>query len=433
MPKVKVSIAKADNYEEAQAGIRAVMEPLGGFGAFIKDGQSVWLKPNMVRPLPNVPALTDARFMAALIREIKEQTDPSRIVVADAPYRGYPGVKAFNFEGEYSGLKMKETCEKEGAEVIYLDEYKWEKVEIPSAKVLKEAEFSKLRNEVDVIINVPKLKTHVQPGITVALKNWHGFISWPYRRLWHADNLSQKLVDIFKGPGAMPALNIVDGIIGVHEFGPSIAGLPYDSKTIIASPDPVATDAVASYMMGWDDPFQVEMVRIGHYDGVGVGDLNEIEIVGEPIFQFEDWIRPNMDLIAVYPNVNVIVGGLCAGCKSRVKFAMENILKRGLWEEYFEKHDPLTIVCGVGARLPEPSEDVWYVGDCTQFGQKWDEEGNPRFAWDEETVAERRKLLEDPKAVWFRGCPVWFTALSDEIKERVRKAAEAEEKAKAKA
>ena len=31
---VKVSIAKAENYEEAQAGIRAVMEPLGGFGAF---------------------------------------------------------------------------------------------------------------------------------------------------------------------------------------------------------------------------------------------------------------------------------------------------------------------------------------------------------------------------------------------------------------
>ncbi len=421
MAKAKVSIAKAENYEEAQAGIRAVMEPLGGFGAFIKDGQSVWLKPNMVRPLPTVPALTDARFMAALIREIKEQTDPSRIVVADAPFRGYPGVKAFNFEGEYSGLKMKDTVEKEGAEVIYLDEYEWETVEIPDAKVLREVEVSKLRNEVDVIINVPKLKTHVQPGITVALKNWHGFISWKYRRLWHSDNLSQKLVDIFKAQGAMPDLNIVDGIIGVHEFGPSIAGLPYESKTIIASADPVATDAVAAYMMGWDNPFDVEMVRIGDFDGVGVGDISKIEIVGEPLHQLEGWIRPNMKLIAEYPNINVIVGSYCAGCKSRLKFALENILKRGLWPKYFEHHNPLTLVCGVGAKLPEPSEDVLYLGDCIQFDTIFDEEGNPHFGHDEDTVKERKKKLDDPKAIWLKGCPIWFTEISDLIKERVEK------------
>ncbi len=421
MAKAKVSIAKAENYEEAQAGIRAVMEPLGGFNAFIKDGQSVWLKPNMVRPLPTVPALTDARFMAALIREIKEQTDPSRIVVADAPFRGYPGVKAFNFEGEYSGLKMKDTVEKEGAEVIYLDEYEWETVEIPDAKVLREVEVSKLRNEVDVIINVPKLKTHVQPGITVALKNWHGFISWKYRRLWHSDNLSQKLVDIFKAQGAMPDLNIVDGIIGVHEFGPSIAGLPYESKTIIASADPVATDAVAAYMMGWDNPFDVEMVRIGDFDGVGVGDISKIEIVGEPLHQLEGWIRPNMKLIAEYPNINVIVGSYCAGCKSRLKFALENILKRGLWPKYFEHHNPLTLVCGVGAKLPEPSEDVLYLGDCIQFDTIFDEEGNPHFGHDEDTVKERKKKLDDPKAIWLKGCPIWFTEISDLIKERVEK------------
>jgi len=421
MAKAKVSIAKAENYEEAQAGIRAVMEPLGGFNAFIKDGQSVWLKPNMVRPLPTVPALTDARFMAALIREIKEQTDPSRIVVADAPFRGYPGEKAFNFEGEYSGLKMKDTVEKEGAEVIYLDEYEWETVEIPDAKVLREVEVSKLRNEVDVIINVPKLKTHVQPGITVALKNWHGFISWKYRRLWHSDNLSQKLVDIFKAQGAMPDLNIVDGIIGVHEFGPSIAGLPYESKTIIASADPVATDAVAAYMMGWDNPFDVEMVRIGDFDGVGVGDISKIEIVGEPLHQLEGWIRPNMKLIAEYPNINVIVGSYCAGCKSRLKFALENILKRGLWPKYFEHHNPLTLVCGVGAKLPEPSEDVLYLGDCIQFDTIFDEEGNPHFGHDEDTVKERKKTLEDPKAIWLKGCPIWFTEISDIIKERVEK------------
>jgi uncharacterized protein (DUF362 family) len=338
---VKVSLAKVENYEKAQAGIRAAMAPLGGFSQFIDPDQIVWLKPNMVRPLPTIPAITDARFMAALIREIKEDAEPRKIIVADNPYSGYPGEKSFNFEGEFSGLKMKETCEKEGAEVIYLDEYKFDLVQIPTAKVLKEVELSHLREEVDVIINVPKLKTHVQTGITVAIKNWHGLISWKYRRVWHSDNLDQKLVDIFKGPGAMPQLNIIDGIIGVHEFGPSLGGIPFESKTIMAGPDPVACDAVAAYMMGWDDPSNVEMIRIANYDGVGIGDLSKIEIVGEPLYRLEGWLRPNMQLTAEYPNINVVVGSVCAGCKSRLKFALENINKRGLWPKYWANHKPL--------------------------------------------------------------------------------------------
>jgi len=413
----KVSIVRCDSYESSKEGIKKAVDYLGGLGRFIRTGDVVWLKPNLGRTLPTVPSITDPRFLASLIQLIKEETKPKKIIVADSPVVGYTGERAFN-DKDYSGLPVKPVVEKAGAEVLYLDEAEHEPIKIAKAVVLKDVLMPKLRREVDVIINVPKLKTHVQTGITVCVKNWHGMIHWDYRRIFHSDDLPQKLIDIFKADRAMPDLNIVDGIVATHEFGPTIAGLPYDAKVILAGTDPIACDAVCAYMMGWDDLAEIDTVRIGEADGIGVGKLDQIEVLGEPLRKLEGFKRPNLRLVAEYPGVNIILGSVCAGCRSRLKFALENLKKRNMLKPYLEKYGDLTLVCGIGARLPEPSENVIYLGDCLQYDIYFPAggTGNPRL----DTNSQKRlEILR--KGVWIQGCPIWFTDVSDLIKKRLEK------------
>ncbi len=140
------------------------------------------------------------------------------------------------------------------------------------------------------IIHLPTMKTHVFTRITGAMKNAFGGLLFE-KRHWTHSVIHETLVDLLAiqkeiHPGIFA---VMDGTFAGDGPGPRCM-VPHVKNTILASGDMVAIDAVAAKMMGFD-PLSIKFIRLAHEQGLGCGDVREIEIVGEDIskvnFQFD--------------------------------------------------------------------------------------------------------------------------------------------------
>jgi uncharacterized protein (DUF362 family) len=137
------------------------------------------------------------------------------------------------------------------------------------------------------IVHLPTVKCHIYATTTGAMKNAFGGLLNTKRHYTHSW-IHKTLVDllaiqkeIHKGIFAF-----MDGTTVGNGPGPRTM-YPVVKNVILASADQVAVDAVAAKMMGFD-PMSLEFIRVAHEDGLGVGDVREIEIVGEDISR-ESW------------------------------------------------------------------------------------------------------------------------------------------------
>lgn len=132
----------------------------------------------------------------------------------------------------------------------------------------------------DLIVSVPKMKTHHWVGATLAMKNFFGLVpgavyGWPKNRLhYHGIHRSiEGLQRVFRSSFA-----IVDGIVGMEGNGP-IQGRPKPCGVIVMGNDLVAVDATCCRIMGID-PAQVEYIRsvgdLGHYDASRIEQRGEL-------------------------------------------------------------------------------------------------------------------------------------------------------------
>jgi uncharacterized protein (DUF362 family) len=169
-------------------------------------------------------------------------------------------------------LKMKY-----GVELVNLNKDEWEEITIPDSVVLETVKVAKTVLECDKIINVPKLKIHHMAQITLSLKNLMGVIV-DNRGLVMHDMIDEKIVDLaslFK-----PVLNVVDGIVGA-EMDEGV-GNPVQSNVIIAGVDMVAVDTIGSAVMGLD-PNTIKHVQLAAKRGIGISNLDHIDVIGEMI------------------------------------------------------------------------------------------------------------------------------------------------------
>jgi uncharacterized protein (DUF362 family) len=105
--------------------------------------------------------------------------------------------------------------------------------------------------DADVIVSMPKLKTHHWAGITCSMKNFFGVVpgavyGWP-KNLLHFRGIDQSILDIVAT--VRPHLAIVDGVVGMEGDGP-IMGRPKAAGVILMGRDLVAVDASAARVMG---------------------------------------------------------------------------------------------------------------------------------------------------------------------------------------
>jgi uncharacterized protein (DUF362 family) len=124
----------------------------------------------------------------------------------------------------------------QGYEVIDFKKIENVEVTIPNAKVIKSLMIPELVKRADVIINVPKIKTHDQLLMSGALKNMKGGLAEKEKHRLHREGLSQGIADI--NVLLRPKLVVVDGIICQQGLGP-VFGEPVEMNLIIAGDDPL--------------------------------------------------------------------------------------------------------------------------------------------------------------------------------------------------
>jgi uncharacterized protein (DUF362 family) len=133
------------------------------------------------------------------------------------------------------------------------------------------------------IVHLPTVKTHVYTTMTGAMKNAFGGLLRENRHWAHTD-IHATLVDLLAiqkeiHPGM---LAVMDGTICGDGAGPR-AMRPVVKDLMLASDDMVAIDAVSAWLMGFDPMADVDCIRIAHERGLGVGDVREIEVLGEDV------------------------------------------------------------------------------------------------------------------------------------------------------
>ena len=235
----------------------------------VKPNDRIVIKPNIVRPVaPEKGITTDARVVEAIIEFLQEQSVED-IVIAEG---GNPGTdKAFK------KLGLKDLEKKHGVELVNLNKDRWEEVYIPNSVALHKVKVAKTVLECDGIINVPKLKIHHMAQVTLSLKNLMGVIVDNRGLIMH-DMIDEKIVDLaslFK-----PVINVVDGIVGAEKD--EVVGDPVESNVVIAGVNMVSVDTVGSAVMGLDLT-KIRHVQIAAERGLGVSDLDHIEVIGESI------------------------------------------------------------------------------------------------------------------------------------------------------
>ena len=134
--------------------------------------------------------------------------------------------------------------------------------------------------DADVVVSMPKMKTHHWTQVTLSLKNLFGTLpgrvyGWP-KNVLHWAGIERSILDI---AGAVrPAYAIVDGIVGMEGNGP-ISGEAVAAGVLVFADDPVAADAVGAQLMGRDPDEIPYIAEAGRF--LGVADLDRIEQRGE--------------------------------------------------------------------------------------------------------------------------------------------------------
>jgi len=141
---------------------------------------------------------------------------------------------------------------------------------------------SKIAMDADIIISLPKFKTHGLTVITGAIKNSYGLLPGAQKARLHRaagtpERFHEMLVDVFRL--RVPDLFIVDAIVGMEGNGPASPDLR-EIGLILASDNAVAMDSVIAQMMGCN-PARLRFLQKAKEVGLGDYDLGTIDVVGE--------------------------------------------------------------------------------------------------------------------------------------------------------
>ncbi len=274
-----VSLVRCSTYDlpELEAALRGLLEPLGGIGAFVEPGQRVLLKPNLVIPArPERAITTHPAVVEAMIGLVREAGgEPFIAESPGGPLHNRPGMSRL-----YRDTGLKEVAERTGVPLHYAATAI--QVPTPSGVLLKRLDLLKVWQEADVIIALPKLKTHGLTTITGATKILFGLVpgltkSGYHSKLADLDRFCDMLLDIVAC--VQPALFVMDGVLGMEGDGPSMHGTPRHIGVLVASQDAVAMDAVVCQIIGLD-PDRLPLFRAAERHGWWPA---EITVAGTPV------------------------------------------------------------------------------------------------------------------------------------------------------
>ena len=297
-PYSQVTILKENSYSNNL--VNTLLKGISNYPQVGKRarGGRVVLKPNMVDYYPGHPLSTHPAVIAAAIAAFR-QLGAKEVIVADGPAHNRDTEMVL----EQSGIDGAIKDEKVRFIDLNMDAISPVKL-VSNYTGLSELFFPHTIMNADLVVSMPKMKTHHWTGVTLSLKNLFGTIpgvkyGWPKNFLhWHG--IPNSIVDI--ATALQPEFAIIDGIVGMEGDGP-LHGTAVNSGVIVMGDNLSAVDATAVRLMGIY-PENIEYLRmILPYSGT----LNEarIEQLGEPIsaVQQDFHIVKHMEFVKEKPSV----------------------------------------------------------------------------------------------------------------------------------
>ena len=290
----RVALLKCEDYdpllirEKMLAALRLIgLEP----GIFA--GKRVVIKPNLLSATaPEKSVVTHPEFFRAALRMVRDHGGTP--VLCESP--GFQPLSKVMKKAGYDRIVEEQGCEvadpRATALLFWDGPCRFKRFEISSAVF-----------DADIILNLPKFKTHGLMYITGAVKNLFGLIYGLNKSQWHLkaqskEEFSDFLLDYysallkgFEKPKVF--IHLMDAVMGMEGEGPGVSGTPRKIGAVLAGQDAVSVDAVATRVVGLPVK-KVLTVTLGERRGLGTGAFERIELLGAGLdaFQIPDYV-PN--------------------------------------------------------------------------------------------------------------------------------------------
>lgn len=245
------------------------------FELFPRDlkNKKVLIKPNVLRTSKaSEHIVTHPALLKAVVEKVEEM-DPAKITVGDNPGLFNYGDNEAAFENTGLMAASKGYYKNLGNE---MDPVKF------NPDYMKEVGISREILEADVVISLPKFKTHGLTIVTGAIKNSYGILPGAQKARLHQlagspERFNELIVDVFRL--RVPDFFIMDAVVGMEGNGPASPDLR-DIGLVLASDNAVAMDSVVARIMGLD-PGALKFLQKAKQEGLGDFEDNMIDIEGQ--------------------------------------------------------------------------------------------------------------------------------------------------------
>lgn len=252
------------------------------------EGKKVLVKPNALRECTPESGMTTHPAVLRAVVEKLESLGAKRIIVGDNPGMNAYGANEETFRstglmaasgGHYRNI---------GTDAVSVDF---------NPRFVDKVLVSREIMEADVVISLPKFKTHGLTTVTVGVKNSYGILPGAQKQNLHRASgdpfsFAEMLVDLYQK--RVPDLFIVDAVVGMEGNGPASPDLRQLDR-IMAADNGIALDAICAYMMGVE-PADVSYLSIAAKQGLGEIDVQKIDVLGQleriPYFKTPTRIPP---------------------------------------------------------------------------------------------------------------------------------------------
>ncbi len=236
-------------------------------------GKTVLIKPNVLRSSTAEEGIcTNPAVLRAVVEKV-ETLGPASIVVGDNPGIFSYGANEESFRTAGLMDAAKDYYRNIGNDSVQVEF---------NPEFMSPVSISPIVLQADVIISLPKFKTHGLTVMTGAIKNSYGYLPGAQKARLHRaagspERFHEVIVDVFKL--RVPDLVLVDAVVGMQGNGPACPDLR-EVGLILASDNAVALDAVIATMMGCE-PSRLRFLQKAKEEGLGDYDLSRIEVIGE--------------------------------------------------------------------------------------------------------------------------------------------------------
>ncbi|MBN1381729.1 MAG: DUF362 domain-containing protein [Deltaproteobacteria bacterium] len=293
MNESKVVLIRCETYDDDAVydAVKRGVDLLGGIAKFVRPGEKILLKPNVLAGSPPEKCVTTHPAVFKAVGRLLKAKDV-KLYYGDSPGIG-------SIEGTLRRAGLKAVADDLG--IILADFNSGRPVHHPKALQNKVLTIAHGALESDGLISLPKFKTHGLTRFTGAVKNQFGCVPGILKAQYHL-----KLADAYQFGTLLadintllkPRLYVMDGIMAMEGNGPR-NGHPRAMNVLLFSSDPVALDAIACKIIDMNPEF-VPTSQPGERSGLGNDRFENIEVAGDPLDSF---VAEDFDIVRRPPDV----------------------------------------------------------------------------------------------------------------------------------